>query len=92
VNIEITRTALAYAAYLDGTRVGELTYSRRDGRIIAVHTKVDESVEGKGVGGALARALLGDARAAGLLVVPQCPFVASYLDRHPDQADLRADS
>lgn len=90
MNIEITRTAHAYAAYLNGTRVGELAYSRRDDRIIALHTRVDESVEGKGVGGALARALLGDARSAGVLVVPQCSFVASYLDRHPDQADLRA--
>ena len=90
MSIEITRTARSYAAYLDGTRVGELSYHRRDDEIVALHTEVDETAEGKGVGGALARALLDDAREGDLKVVPQCPFVAGFLDRHPEYADLRA--
>lgn len=90
VNVEITRTARAYAAYVDGTRLGELVYSRRGDQITALHTAVDPSAEGKGIAGALARALLDDARKAGATVIPQCPFVASYLDRHPEYADLRA--
>lgn len=90
MSIEITRTARSYAAYLDGTRVGELTYIRRDDEIVALHTVVEEAAEGKGVGGALAHALLDDARERGLKVVPQCPFVAGFLDRHPEYADLRA--
>ncbi|TDD70291.1 N-acetyltransferase [Jiangella aurantiaca] len=90
VSIEITRTARSYAAYLDGIRVGELIYTRRDREIVALHTVVEEAAEGKGVGGALARALLDDAREGGLKVVAQCPFVAGFLDRHPEYADLRA--
>lgn len=90
MSIEITRTARSYAAYLDGTRVGELSYHRRDTEIVALHTEVSETAEGKGVGGALARALLDDAREGDLKVVPQCPFVAGFLDRHPEYADLRA--
>ncbi|WP_026877868.1 GNAT family N-acetyltransferase [Jiangella gansuensis] len=90
MNIEITRTARNYAAYLDGTRVGELVYARRGDRVIAVHTEVDPAAEGKGIGGALARALLDDARQGGLAVEAQCPFVASYLDRHPEYADPAA--
>ncbi|MBB5787005.1 GNAT family N-acetyltransferase [Jiangella mangrovi] len=90
MSIEITRTARSYAAYLGGTRVGELTYSRRDDEIVALHTVVEEAAEGKGVGGALARALLDDAREGGLKVVPQCPFVAAYLERHPEYTDLVA--
>lgn len=90
MSIEITRTARSYAAYLDGTRVGELTYIRHDDEIVALHTEVDDAAEGKGVGGALARALLDDARESGLKVVPQCPFVAGYLDRHSEYDDLRA--
>lgn len=90
MSIEITRTARNYAAYLDGTRVGELVYTRHDDEVVALHTVVDEAAEGKGVGGALARALLDDVREGGLKVVPQCPFVAGYLDRHPEYADLRA--
>ncbi|TDE10088.1 GNAT family N-acetyltransferase [Jiangella asiatica] len=90
MSIEITRTARSYAAYLDGTRVGELTYARRGDQIVALHTEVDPAAEGKGIGGALARALLDDARQSGSSVVPQCPFVASYLDRHPEYGDLVA--
>lgn len=89
MSIEITRTARSYAAYLDGIRVGELVYTRHDDEVVALHTVVEEAAEGKGVGGALARALLDDAREGGLKVVPQCPFVAGYLDRHPEYADLR---
>ncbi|SDU35754.1 GNAT family N-acetyltransferase [Jiangella alkaliphila] len=90
MSIEITRTARSYAAYLDGLRVGELIYARRDNEIVALHTVVEEAAEGKGVGGALARALLDDVREGGLKVVAQCPFVAGFLDRHPEYADLRA--
>lgn len=90
MDIEVTRTARTYAAYLDRTRVGELGYARRDGQVVAIHTEVDPSAEGKGVASTLARALLDDARVAGEEVVADCPFVASYLDRHPEYADLRA--
>ena len=90
MNIEITRTAQAYAAYLDGDRVGELTYVRDDDRVTALHTSVSPVAEGRGVGGALARALLDDAHAAGDTVVAQCQFVASYLDKHPEYNDVRA--
>jgi len=27
-------------------------------------------------------------RRLGLAVVPQCPFIAAYIERHPDYADL----
>lgn len=90
MNIEITRTAQAYAAYLDGERVGELSYARDGSRVTAIHTEVSPAAKGRGIGKALARALLDDARAAGDTVVAKCPFVASYLDKHPEYADLRA--
>jgi hypothetical protein len=51
--------------------------------------EVDPSFNGKGIAGALARALLDDARAANERVAPDCEFVASYLDRHPEYQHLR---
>ena len=33
-------------------------------------------------------AVLGDVRARGLKIEPVCPFVADYLERHPEHADL----
>ena len=43
-----------------------------------------------GLGTELARFALQDIRAGGERVKPSCPFVADYMDRHPDTADMRA--
>ncbi|MXI17204.1 GNAT family N-acetyltransferase [Escherichia coli] len=52
------------------------------------HTVVDPRFEGRGIGSLLVRSVLAEARAQGAGVLPQCPFVRSYLERHPDQVDL----
>lgn len=58
-----------------------------DGSIITfTHTVVPPEVEGHGVGSRLIAAALADAKARGLKVVPQCPFVQAYLKRHPEAA------
>jgi predicted GNAT family acetyltransferase len=55
-----------------------------------VHTDVDPRSEGKGAGAALLQGALDDVRARGLKVRPYCPFVAAYLQRHPEYQDLIA--
>lgn len=59
-----------------------------DGRRILVHTEVDDAFEGQGLGGRLARGALDDIRAHGWTVTPTCPFIAGYIDGHPEYADL----
>jgi predicted GNAT family acetyltransferase len=68
------------------------TYTRRGDTITFWHTYVPPSMEGHGVGGALARTALEAARRDGLTVVPRCPFVASYIRRHPEYLDLVRES
>jgi len=63
-------------------------YKRTGDTMVLVHTEVPESAEGEGVGSALARAALDHARREGLRVVPRCPFMASYIRRHPEYGDL----
>lgn len=53
--------------------------------IIADHTGVPDSMRGMGVGKALIKRLLADARAAGQRIVPLCPFVWAYADRHKEE-------
>ncbi|MBP2312867.1 GNAT family N-acetyltransferase [Azospirillum soli] len=65
-------------------------YRMEDGRRVFTHTEVPESMAGKGIGSALARGALEDARAKGMAVVPLCPFIAAYIERHPDYRDLVA--
>jgi uncharacterized protein len=77
-----------YEIRLDGDLAGFAVYHRRGGRIYLVHTEIDPRFEGKGLGSALAKGVLQAERAVGEPVVPLCPFMRSYIDRHPDQADL----
>ena len=78
-----------YEAVLDGRVAGVAEYQLRDGVITFTHTVVDDELEGRGVGSALAREALDDVRRRGdLRVVPQCGFIRAWIDRHPDYADL----
>lgn len=78
-----------YEAWLDGELAGFAEYQLRPGSIVFTHTEVDDAFEGQGVGGALARGALDDVRAAGDRdVVPRCPFIKGYIDKHPEYADL----
>lgn len=56
--------------------------------ITFTHTIVPPALEGRGIAGRLIRHGLSEARARGLRVVPQCPFVAAYIRKHPEWADL----
>lgn len=86
-DVEVTNNEDAgrYEATVEGT-VAELTYRRTGDRIDLLHTGVPDALEGKGVGSALVRFAVEDAARQGLTVVPMCPFVRSWLDRHPDEA------
>ena len=63
-------------------------YRREGGTLTILHTEVPAALGGKGIGSALARGLLDIARAEKLKVVPLCPFVAGYIAKHPEYADL----
>jgi predicted GNAT family acetyltransferase len=63
-------------------------YKRADGVITFVHTEVPPELGGKGVGSKLIKGALDQVRAEGLKVIPQCPFVKAWIDKHADYADL----
>ena len=73
---------------VDGELAGFAIYHRRGGRIYLVHTEIDPAFEGHGLGSVLARGVLDAERSLGEPVVPLCPFMRSYIDRHPDDAAL----
>ena len=63
-------------------------YRRAPGVITFIHTEVPNELTGKGVGSALVKGALDAVRAQGLRVIAQCPFVAAYIAKHKDYADL----
>lgn len=79
-----------YEVTSDGTLAGFVEYELSEGGIDFTHTVVRDEFEGKGVGGALVKHALDDARARGLRATPTCTFVKSYIERHPEYADLVA--
>lgn len=77
----------------EGTAGGELAgflkYRVRPGGLLAlVHTEVSDEHEGEGLASRLAAFALDSARERGLGVLPFCPFVKGYLERHPEYIDL----
>ena len=79
-----------YELLVDGRLAGLATYVLSDGVMTIPHAEVQPRFEGRGLGSRLARFALDDARRRGLLVVPRCPFIAAYVARHPELADLIA--
>jgi uncharacterized protein len=67
---------------------GVLTYQQAGNVITFLHTEVADELEGQGVGSQLARAGLDYARDEGLDVVPSCPFVRGYIEKHAEYATL----
>jgi predicted GNAT family acetyltransferase len=53
-----------------------------------VHTEVPAALAGHGIAAALAKFALDNARERGMDVVPKCAYVAAWIKRHPDYADL----
>jgi predicted GNAT family acetyltransferase len=49
------------------------------------HTEVPSSGRGQGIGDALVRAALDYARGRGMRVMATCPYVQSWLRKHPDE-------
>lgn len=63
-------------------------YEPRDGALVFTHTVVPEALRGQGIASKLIKGALDDVRSRGLKIVPQCPFVARYIERHPEERDL----
>jgi len=67
-----------------------LEYKRSGDTMIIVHVIVPDPVGGRGIAAALTKAALETARTEGWRVVPQCPYAAVYVQRHPMYSDLIA--
>jgi predicted GNAT family acetyltransferase len=65
-------------------------YQLEGDTIVFTHTLVPPEIEGRGVGSKLIGGALDLVRDRGLKVVPQCPFVRAYIEKHPEMRDLLA--
>jgi predicted GNAT family acetyltransferase len=72
----------------DPPHVAELTYRTLPGAVEMLHVEVPEHYQGQGLAGQLASTALAWARKKGIKVIPTCPYVRSYLGKHPEFNDL----
>lgn len=78
-------------------------YEVRDGDVVAgyaqyelpddthvdfVHTVVEDAYGGRGLAGRLVAFAVADVRARDLRIIPHCPYVRSWLRKHPEYDDL----
>ena len=79
-----------YAIYVGDTLAGFADYrvtARGDARAF-VHTEVDPEFGGRGLAGTLVTEALADTRAAGMRIVPYCPYVSAWLKKHPEYEEI----
>jgi uncharacterized protein len=77
-----------YEITADGEVAGYAEYILTGELVTFTHTEIDPAFEGRGLGGALVRGALDDVRSRGLAVLPLCPFVKGWIQRHREYADL----
>lgn len=86
--IEHNESAHRFEARVDGNlALVQYRYSE-DGAMVLAHTEVPRTIEGRGIGSKLAQAALEYARSRDLRVVVTCPFISSYIDKHPEYQSL----
>jgi predicted GNAT family acetyltransferase len=72
----------------DGGLIGMVTYQLSGPIIAYTHTEVTPEHEGEGIASRLATFVMDDARAKGRTVVPICPYISKWLERHPEYEDV----
>ena len=65
-------------------------YRLKPGVLTFTHTEVPKELGGRGIGSQLAKGALDQVRQRGLKVVPLCPFIKAYIEKHPPYQDLLA--
>ncbi|TNC26524.1 GNAT family N-acetyltransferase [Amycolatopsis alkalitolerans] len=77
-----------YEISVDGQVAGYAQYADRGDQRVFYHTKIADEFGGRGLSAQLISEALAQVRASGKRVVAVCPFVAAYLRKHPDEADI----
>ncbi|MEU0138104.1 GNAT family N-acetyltransferase [Streptomyces sp. NPDC006296] len=94
----MTRSSAPLVRHVDARHryeilVGEVTagftaYRDRDGQRVFFHTEIDDAFAGQGLASVLVQEALSQVREAGRRIVPVCPYVAKFLKKHEEFADI----
>lgn len=82
------KNANRFEVLLENGQTAYLNYNEFDNSLNLSHTYVPKSFEGKGIAAAIVKIALDYARKNNLSIIPSCPYVAAYIERHPEHRDL----
>ncbi|WP_149823159.1 GNAT family N-acetyltransferase [Streptomyces tailanensis] len=77
-----------YEILVDGRRAGLTAYRDHGEQRVFFHTEIDDAFAGQGLAAELVQWALTDVRESGMRIVPVCPYVAKFLKRHEEFADI----
>ncbi len=75
---------------MDGSLASIADYRMEGDSVVIFHTETSDEFRGRGLAAELVQWTLDDVRKQGLKVVPDCWFVADYIEAHPEYRDLVA--
>lgn len=79
-----------FEAEVDG-HTAIIEYTVRPGILILDHTEVPKELSGQGVASEMVEKVLLQIELRGLKVVPECPFIKKYINRHPEWKSIIAE-
>jgi predicted GNAT family acetyltransferase len=77
-----------YEVFVDGKPAGFTQYRLTGNVARFIHTEIDPAFEGRGLGSTLIEGALEDTRRRGRQILPHCPFVRSFVAKHPEYVEL----
>jgi len=88
--IDVVRNDQAdrYEIHVDGELAGFTVIEVEPDATVMPHTEIDGKFEGRGLSKVLIQRALDDLRSRGDKIVPTCPAVARFINKHPEYADL----
>ncbi|MGC4092754.1 MAG: GNAT family N-acetyltransferase [Polyangiaceae bacterium] len=89
--VEDNREQHRFELEVDG-RLAVAVYRRAAGVVTFTHTEVPPELGGHGIGSRLARGALELVRQSGDKIIARCPFIAAFVQKHPEFQDLLADA
>ncbi|MGY4647139.1 GNAT family N-acetyltransferase [Mycobacterium sp. URHB0021] len=84
----VTQESDRFTISVDGQTVGFTEYVDRDRQRTFPHTEVDSDFGGRGLATILVEEALQSTRDAGLRIVPVCPMVAAFVEKHHEYDDV----
>ena len=71
-------------------KIALIEYIRAEDKMYLTHTEVPKALEGKGIASSMTKQVLQQIKDENLKLVPLCPFIASYIRRHPEWKEILA--